>query len=495
MITTEEVTKDEVRQLAIRDRHHEALDLMQRMSFEVIQSDEDLSFWHALCLTSTVRYTEGKEATDDFIRRFASPENPGAVGRGRLLQSHIHIMDGDTESSYNLELEAVSILPESAYHERLRSWSTIDTMAGHMGETPKIEQAAETLANIRHRLPLDQSWWYSFVVPNRADILAKRGLLAESEQLLLTHLSTVPGEEAAVLKLRLAVLALEHQNPTKAREWLEDVAHDGPEAYWRTEAFLVATRIHRQLGDSERAMAILTEGMAEKERSHARAELLQAQMQLGELWIQQGNIDLAESWVTLAAKSLDPWPRTFGHPIPDMIRSELEIAKGNLQTAIKLLEALRNEGERRKHTGLLVGIYAHLAYAHALGGDTQTATVFSTQAINAGGGGNFAKSFTVLGLDVRRFLTGSPENLVANSAGHATGNRRALLSDRELEILALVEAGKRNYEIADSLYLSVSTVKNHLANIFKKLGVNNRKDALYNAVQMGILQENQSNRE
>lgn len=480
-----ETLREQCRQMAIRDRHHEVLEFLQHVPIETILSDEDLAFWHALCLLSTVRYVEGKEAAEEFSRRYATPDNPLGIGRGLMLQSHLLIMDGDTEASYNLELQVVKVLPETAYHELLRSWATIDTMAGHIGDNQRMEQAVDALADLRNHLPFDQSWWYSFVVPNRADILAKRGFLTKAETLLMAQLSSVPQEEISIIKLRLAAIALEHKDPAKAKEWLDGVEHDGPSAYWSMEAYLIASQIERLLGDPDRALEILRDSIAEKAKNQIRAELFRAQIQQCEIWIQEGEIELAEAWMSLASKSLDPWPRTFGHPIPNMVNAELEMAKGNEARAIQLLETMRDEGVRRNHTGLLVGIYAHLAHAHASAGDTGKSLEYATLAVRSGAEGNFAKSLTVFGIDVRKFLTNSPERLVEN-AGNATV-RKNLLSDREIEVLALVAKGERNAEIASALFLSVSTVKNHLGKIFRRLGVSNRRDAVHTARQMGLL--------
>ena len=52
------------------------------------------------------------------------------------------------------------------------------------------------------------------------------------------------------------------------------------------------------------------------------------------------------------------------------------------------------------------------------------------------------------------------------------------LSSREFEALKLTIEGKQNREIAETLYISTNTVKFHLRNIYTKLGVNNRKEAL-----------------
>jgi DNA-binding NarL/FixJ family response regulator len=56
----------------------------------------------------------------------------------------------------------------------------------------------------------------------------------------------------------------------------------------------------------------------------------------------------------------------------------------------------------------------------------------------------------------------------------------AVLSRREREIVALVAQGFRNREIADKLFISEQTVKNHMHNIFEKIGVQDRLElALY----------------
>lgn len=60
-------------------------------------------------------------------------------------------------------------------------------------------------------------------------------------------------------------------------------------------------------------------------------------------------------------------------------------------------------------------------------------------------------------------------------------------SDRELEVLTLIADGKRNQEIADTLVVSINTVRYHTKNIYGKLNVNNRTQAVAKAQQLGLL--------
>lgn len=57
------------------------------------------------------------------------------------------------------------------------------------------------------------------------------------------------------------------------------------------------------------------------------------------------------------------------------------------------------------------------------------------------------------------------------------------LTERELEVLALIVKGMNNGEIADQLYISASTVKNHVSNVLSKLNAANRSEAAAMAVQ------------
>ena len=61
------------------------------------------------------------------------------------------------------------------------------------------------------------------------------------------------------------------------------------------------------------------------------------------------------------------------------------------------------------------------------------------------------------------------------------------LSERELEVLELLAEGLTNPEIASRLFLALNTIKAHTRNIYGKLGVNNRTQAVTQARALGIL--------
>jgi LuxR family maltose regulon positive regulatory protein len=61
------------------------------------------------------------------------------------------------------------------------------------------------------------------------------------------------------------------------------------------------------------------------------------------------------------------------------------------------------------------------------------------------------------------------------------------LSERELEVIQHLAEGLTNREIADRLYLSLNTVKVHTSNIYGKLGVHKRTQAVTRARALGVL--------
>lgn len=62
-----------------------------------------------------------------------------------------------------------------------------------------------------------------------------------------------------------------------------------------------------------------------------------------------------------------------------------------------------------------------------------------------------------------------------------------LLSNREHEVLGLLARGMSNREIAEELYISEKTVKNHVSNILRKLDVNDRTQAVIKSLKYGLV--------
>ena len=85
---------------------------------------------------------------------------------------------------------------------------------------------------------------------------------------------------------------------------------------------------------------------------------------------------------------------------------------------------------------------------------------------------------------MRQFSTGLEGSGSGGSNGK--GRERSPLSTREREIVAYVAQGYKNKEMAEKMFISEQTVKNHLHNIFDKLGVSDRLELALYAIHKGL---------
>ena len=95
--------------------------------------------------------------------------------------------------------------------------------------------------------------------------------------------------------------------------------------------------------------------------------------------------------------------------------------------------------------------------------------------------------FTFFGVWIGLKLT--RKHLVAESSQtkYLSSPKKFDLSKREYEVLRLINQGFSNQEIAEKLFVSISTVKTHTSNLFAKLDVKRRTQAIQKAKEIGLL--------
>ena len=114
-------------------------------------------------------------------------------------------------------------------------------------------------------------------------------------------------------------------------------------------------------------------------------------------------------------------------------------------------------------------------------------------AIRAGAVGYLVKdcSFEEVAATVREAYAGdvSPQ-IAASMLKEARGladEAESVITKREIEVLQLIADGCATPEVAEKLFISQKTVKNHLASIYAKLDARDRTQAVLQAVRMGIV--------
>jgi len=193
-----------------------------------------------------------------------------------------------------------------------------------------------------------------------------------------------------------------------------------------------------------------------------------------------------------------------------------------IAAAVRLLERLLQAAEAGGRTGSAIAILVLQALAHAAQGDMLSALAPLARALTLAQPEGYVRIFVDEGAPMAHLLSAAAahgimpdytELLLAALGGgtnhqrptaHAVDARGATnnegqtttpspspwiepLSPRELEVLQLVAEGLSNREISERLFLALSTVKGHNRNIYGKLQVQRRTEAVVRARELGLL--------
>jgi DNA-binding NarL/FixJ family response regulator len=88
-----------------------------------------------------------------------------------------------------------------------------------------------------------------------------------------------------------------------------------------------------------------------------------------------------------------------------------------------------------------------------------------------------------------RSMTAELVNAFSASSKSGAGSKKLLVSEREMEVIQLVAHGFQNKEIGNKLHISEQTVKNHMLNIFDKLGIYDRVELMLYAIHHRLIDE------
>jgi LuxR family maltose regulon positive regulatory protein len=230
--------------------------------------------------------------------------------------------------------------------------------------------------------------------------------------------------------------------------------------------------------------------------------------QRARLLLAQGDIRSAARWATAAGLSPDDKPDYPQEPAY-LVLARVLLARNRPGPALTLLRRLADEAASQARTGSIIEIQALRALALAAGGDRAGASGAIDEALTLACPQGYVRVFADEGAPMHALLTQlpaappgiDPGYLAAlvracGQAGAAAQTRRAAaappgmaepLTDRELEVLRLIAAGRSNQRIAHDLVVALDTVKKHVTHILGKLGAANRTEAVARARQFGLI--------
>ncbi len=275
----------------------------------------------------------------------------------------------------------------------------------------------------------------------------------------------------------------------------------------------------RQLQDTDRPAACrvllaqvkLARGdLAEAARILAEAERL---VHEHDFVRQAPRVAAASAMISLRTGDLDGAARIAEEFDLPLVRARVGLARGGADAALSALDPYRRQAESRAWLDDRLRALVLQALAHRAAADTGEAVSLLGEAMEIGEPEGFVRLFVDEGPLMARLLReaaaaglhreyclrllgafstdatgaglGAPAPHGGRPAG-ATGFAEPL-SKRELELLELLAEGLSNQDIAERLFLSPLTVKVHVRNIYSKLDVSSRTQAVARARMLGIL--------
>jgi LuxR family maltose regulon positive regulatory protein len=276
----------------------------------------------------------------------------------------------------------------------------------------------------------------------------------------------------------------------------------------------LVARIRHARGDAAGALEAMSEAGRVELSPQVISLLNPVPSQRARLLLAQGDVHSAAQWTTAVGLSPDdepdyPWEPAY------LVLARVLLAHNDPGPALTLLQRLADGAASQGRTGSIIEIQALRALALAACGDHASALGALAEAVTLASRHGYVRLFADEGAPMHTLLAQlsagppgqhaappvGPGHLAAllRSCGQADAEpppRRAAaappglaepLTDRELEVLRLLAAGKSNQRIAHDLVVALDTVKKHVTHILGKLGAANRTEAAARARELGLI--------
>lgn len=226
-------------------------------------------------------------------------------------------------------------------------------------------------------------------------------------------------------------------------------------------------------------------------------------------WLPQNNVAVAAAWAE-AYRAGEVQPQIW-RPYGDLALARVLIAQQRLEDALDMLTQIRQSAQEAGGTGWVIEARMLEALAFQTTGETDHALSALSQALSLAEPEGYVRTFVDEGEPMAALLRqaglrgiaphyagqllaafgkGEPESKPVEATARETMPALAfheVLTERELEILRLIDVGLSNREIAEALYISLNTVKTHTKSLYSKLNVHSRTQAINRARDLKLL--------
>lgn len=268
--------------------------------------------------------------------------------------------------------------------------------------------------------------------------------------------------------------------------------------------YVIAARLKLAEGDVGMAAKYMEQARPLEEQASFPDWTSQFERAQLELWLAQDKLRTAVKWSDEMSGSVE----LKGRPesvVTQLAMARVLIVKGDelsIDRSLALLDRLSEMANAEGRMSVTIEALALQALAGWKRGDTAGALISLERALQLAEPEGYVRTFADLGLpmarilqeaNLRKLIPGYVEKLLATFTKEISipAHSRIALPDpltrREQEVLKLISAGLTNQEIAEELVISHETVKKHAGNIYRKLGVGNRTEAVSRARALDLL--------
>jgi LuxR family maltose regulon positive regulatory protein len=477
---------------------------------------------HAQALALTGRPDDAEPLLEE-AERAASEATADAKDRRFLLgfasaiRSWRARLRGDAPTAVKLAQRALSLLPEEGARQRLFAALCLGNALRITGD---LAAAGEAFAEaVELGLTSDHVLGTLTGMVWQARVQAEWGRLRQAENALrrAARFVTERGVEllpaAGVAHVGMGALLYERNDLEEAERELEEGmslaerTRDAVDLVW---GYVTLSRVKWARGDEEGAIEVARKADRVARTSGAYSESALAANWMVRLRLTRG--ELAEAVALEQERAANTEAAVDAARVMNQLTSaRLLHARCRHREALRLLEELREAAEEARRTGYLIEILTLKALALWATNEKERAVSTLTQALALAEPEGYVRAFVDEGPETGALLSATLEYrqrrrldaagrvstqyiakllaVLAQQAAAPGADHRLYerLSERELEVLALISAGKSNKEIARELFLSMSTIKTHINRLYRKLGTRSRTQAVARAREMNLL--------
>jgi LuxR family maltose regulon positive regulatory protein len=475
---------------------------------EVVLAHSELATYQGCLLFFKGRIGQAAPYADAAERRLPPDATPASRGRLLSLKAHLALCSSDLNAAVRFSGEALDCLEETDTVFRNLTASLLGQVMEARGDVIAAAAVYQEAARARGRVSNEVG--ALVLLTNLVFALNELGRRREAEAVCRQAAGegeSIPNRALPVsegINMAWGLLSLEankleqaHGQVTRALELAKQASiTDG--ILW---GWFILARIHLARGELGAAQHVAREGR----RYAAGMDVYEGKVQWfaaveAQASLLEGDLTAAARWAEVAGLSPADTPHHWDE-FAYFAYTRLLLAQERPEDALRLLDAVEHSAAEGERLRKLITVYLLQALAYHSSGRTEKAVERLEHAVTLAAPEGYRRAFLDEGQAIVDLLPRvhrvAPDFVsqvlqVASSttAGARIAPTQALvepLTERELQILRLIAAGRSNPEIAEILYLSLNTVKWHAKNLYGKLSVGSRIEAVARAQELELL--------